>query len=133
MAAIQAKLKLQPLSVFLKTSPPKPAPDIEFPPYNAEMLYAKPQLLSYLNIFLEWQYPTLEEADLMARLARINVGPGLKFDVADFHPEIQEAIKAGISTGHAKIEERGNSLGKRIEGWEYTPHGAQSPQTLFHR
>ncbi|MEN8780707.1 MAG: DUF1214 domain-containing protein [Desulfobacterales bacterium] len=121
VAAVQDKLKLQPLSAFLGTTPPKPAPEIDFPPYSAKMLYAKPKLLSYLNQFLEWQYPTLEEADLMARLSRINVGPGLKFELADFQPEIQEAIKAGISAGHAKIEERGNSLGKRIEGWEYTP------------
>jgi len=85
------------------------------------MLYGKPELLAYLNRFLEWQYPTLEEADLMARFARINVGPGRKFDLGDFNPEIQQAIKAGIADGHAKIEERGNKLGERIDGWEYTP------------
>ena len=121
VAAVQEQLKLEPLSTFLGTTPPKPAPSIDFPPYNAEMLYGKPKLLSYLNTFLTWQHPTLEEEALMTRLSRINVGPGLKFELGDYSPEIQEAITDGVSAGHAKIEERGNSLGKRIDGWEYTP------------
>lgn len=120
--ALQDKLKLTPLSQYMGW-PPVPAtlqqPD--FPMYNADMLYAKPKLLSYLNLFLEWQSPAKEEAGLMQRLAKINVGPYRDFNIDDFSPEIQEAILEGIKTGHDKIVERANNLGSRVDGWEYTP------------
>ena len=121
VAVIQDQMKLTPLSKYLGTPTPKPAPKITFPPYNAAKLYGKPELLAYMNTFLEWQYPTLEEAPLMRRLAKINVGPGRNFRLTDFDPEIQQAIQEGTASGHKKVEERGNNLGKRIEGWEYTP------------
>ena len=57
----------------------------------------------------------------MQRLAKINVGPGLTFRLSDFDPEIRQAIEEGAAAGHKKIEEKGNTLGERINGWEYTP------------
>lgn len=121
VALIQDQMELAPLSKHLGLPTPKPASKITFPPYNAEDLYAKPELLALMNTFLGWQYPTLEEAPLMNRLARINVGPGCSFRFSDFDPEIQQAIQEGTAAGHKKIEEKGNSLGERIDGWEYTP------------
>ena len=86
VAVIQDKMELTPLSKYLgtPTPTPKPAPAITFPPYNAAKLYGKPELLAYMNTFLEWQYPALEEAPLMRRLAKINVGPGRNFRLADW-------------------------------------------------
>lgn len=120
--ALQDKLALIPYHRFLGNPPfPMTLQQPEYPLYNAKMLYAKPKLLTYLNIFLEWQSPAKEEKGLMERLAKINVGPYQHFDINNFSPEIQKAIKEGIESGHKEIVARANSLGNRINGWEYTP------------
>jgi len=120
--ALQDKLELIPLHQYMGWPPfPVTLQQPEFPPYNAKQLYAQPKLLSYLNLFLEWQSPAKEEKGLMQRLARIHVGPYQHFDLNDFSPNIRQAIIAGIKRGHEKIVARANSLGKRIDGWEYTP------------
>jgi len=120
--AIQDGLKLTSMSEFLGTpKPEKSAYQPEFPVYNADLLYEKPLLFTYLNKFLEWETPTKAEIELMQRLAQIHIGPYQKFDIADFSPEVQEAIKEGIISGHQKVVDRANSLGSREDGWEYIP------------
>ncbi|MFQ5641958.1 MAG: DUF1254 domain-containing protein, partial [bacterium] len=120
--ALQDKLELIPLHQYMGWPPfPVTLQQPDFPPYDAKQLYSKPRLLTYLNIFLEWQVPAKEEKDLMQRLSKINVGPYLTFDIDAFSPEIRQAIREGIDSGHKKIVERANNLGQRVNGWEYTP------------
>ena len=117
---IQDNLVITPLSRFLKTAPPEPAPEIQFPPYTPE-LYASPKLLEYLNLLLQWHTPRLSEVDMMKRFARLNVGANFEFDYHGFTPQVQDAIREGVAAGHQQIEERGNRLGTTIDGWDYTP------------
>jgi hypothetical protein len=117
---IQDSLTITPLSGFLKTPPSDPARDVQFPPYTPE-LYASPKLLELLNLLLQWHAPRLSEVDMMKRFASIHVGANLEFDYDSFAPELQEAIGEGTAAGHRRIEERGNKLGKTIDGWDYTP------------
>ncbi|GGF47793.1 hypothetical protein GCM10011339_40460 [Echinicola rosea] len=120
--AIQDGLQLSAMSDFLGGPKPKESnfkPD--FPVYNADSLYSKPLLFTFLNQFLEWQSPSKEEIGLMKRLAKINVGPYQVFEMSAYSPEVQEAIKEGIKSGHDKIVAKANSLGTREDGWEYIP------------
>lgn len=120
--AIQDGLKLTEMSDFLGTpKPDKSEFKPNFPIYNSDTLYAKPLLFSYLNQFLEWESPTKEEASLMKRLSAIHIGPYQEFNITDFSPELQVAIKEGIKNGHQKVLDKANSLGNREEGWEYIP------------
>jgi hypothetical protein len=117
---IQDAMAITPMSRFLKAPAPGPAPEVEFAPYTPE-LYGSVKLLEYLGFFLQFHTPPLFEHALLKRLARINVGPNLDFDLAAFPTDIQEAIKDGVATAHRKIEDRGNNLGSVENGWEYTP------------
>ena len=118
--AIQEGLAITPLSKFLNTPPPEPAQGIAFPPYTQE-LYGSPKLLEYLGFLLRWHTPPLFESSLLSRIARINVGPSLEFNIDDFSPDNQKAIRDGVAAAHRRIEDRGNNLGSPIEGWEYSP------------
>ncbi|WP_435135835.1 DUF1254 domain-containing protein [Formosa sp. A9] len=120
--AIQDGLKLHALSAFLGTDAPK-ATDFKpnFPIYNADSLYAKPKLFTYLNQFLEWQSPTKDETAMMKRFSKINIGPYQTFDLKNFSPDIQTAIQEGIANGHQQVVDKANSLGNREDGWEYIP------------
>lgn len=121
-AALQDGIVLTPLSKFLGTPAPKRVPAVDFIPYD-EAKAAGIEFFSYLDSALDWYTPRLDEAPLLQRLSRIGVlGNGVNsFDLSRFDQEIQAALLEGIHAGHKKIEERGNNLGERIDGWEYTP------------
>ncbi len=117
---IQDAMSITPMSTFLGVSAPDPAPEINFPPYTPD-LHGSAKLLEYLGFFLRWHTPPLFEHALLKRLARINIGPNLDFDLEAFPLDVQQAIAEGVTAAHQKIEERGNNLGKVVDGWEYTP------------
>ncbi|MEA1896875.1 MAG: DUF1214 domain-containing protein [Bacteroidota bacterium] len=120
--AIQDGLELMPLSKYLGIdAPTSPTYKPNFPMYNSELLYSKPELFVYLNNFLEWQSPSINEIDLMAQFSKLHIGPYREFKMENFNPEIQKAIQEGIDEGHQTIVDRANSLGENHKGWEYTP------------
>lgn len=120
--AIQDGLDLIPLSGYLSVDSPSPSSHIpDFPVYNSELLYSKPELFNYLNQFLEWQSPSINEVDLMKQFAKINIGPYREFNIEIYGAEIQKAIQEGVKEGHKTIVDRAGSLGENHKGWEYTP------------
>ena len=84
-------------------------------------LIGSPKLLEYLGLFLQWHVTPPNENALLRRLAQINVGSNVAFDMDSFPPDVQEAIREGVESAHRQVEERGNQLGTTINGWEYAP------------
>lgn len=100
---IQAKYRLRPLSVFLKTPTPRPAPAITFPPYDAAKASSH-DFIGYINFLLQFAQPTVPaERDLMARFAKIGIAPGKPFDAAGVDPALLSAIDAGIADAKAEM------------------------------
>lgn len=103
---IQEGMKLQPLSSYLKTPAPPAAPQIEFPPYDAEKAHSH-DFIRYLNFLLQFTQPTNpDEAGLMARFAKIGIGPGQPFDAAALSPARLAAIDAGVADAKAAMAEK---------------------------
>ena len=95
---IQAGYQVQPLSSFLKTAPPPPAPAIDFiAPLTPEQQKSSPEFFRVLNFLLQFAPPVPSETELMARFAKIGVGAGKPFDVAQLSPEVKTAIDSGIA------------------------------------
>lgn len=83
---VQAGMKLQPLSAYLKTQSPPAAPAIRFPPYDADKVHSH-DFIGYLNFLLQFtQPPHPSETELMQRFATIGIGPGLPFDARTLPP-----------------------------------------------
>jgi hypothetical protein len=102
---IQAKYRLRPLSVFLKTPTPRPAPAVAFPLYDAAKASSH-DFIGYINFLLPFAQPTVPaETDLMARFAKIGIGPGKPFDAATVDPTLLSAIDAGIADAKAEMED----------------------------
>jgi hypothetical protein len=97
--AIQAGYKLEPLSEYLGAEAPPAAPTLHFAePLSKEAQKTSPGVFEVLNFVLTAYCPTVpSEEALMARFAKINVGPGKTFDLSAFSPEVQQAIKDGIA------------------------------------
>ena len=95
---IQAGYQAQPLSAFLGRPAPKSAAPMDFPkPLTAEAQKSSLDFFKTLNFALGMSPSLAEEQKLMARFARIDVGPGKAFSPEKFSPEVRTAMQEGIA------------------------------------
>ena len=87
---IQSGYKVQLLSQYLSQPAPPAAPAVDFPKINAEMV--KTGFFDYLDFALQFAPARPEETEIRAKLARLGIGAGKKFDFKDLSPEEQEQI-----------------------------------------
>ena len=112
---IQAGYKVEPLSAFLKQPAPPPAPAIDFPKIDKEMI--KTNFFEYLDFALQFAPPGPEEEGIRAKLATIGVGPGKKFAFKELSAEHKAAILLGMKEGDKKVDEAVAKYGKSVNGW----------------
>ena len=98
---IQRGYSVQPLSRFRGTAAPA-APPLAFPPpLTAQAQRTDPRFFELLNFVLSQQQPHPSEAAMLARFARLGIGPGLRFDAHRGSPELRAAIEAGMADAWA--------------------------------
>ncbi|MDE1991099.1 MAG: DUF1254 domain-containing protein [Rhizobiaceae bacterium] len=95
---IQARYKVEPLSAFLGTPPPAPAPKIAFiKPLPAKDERTSLRFFAILNFILQFCPTNPAETDMMARFAKIGVGAGKTFDPRTLPPGVRKGIEAGMA------------------------------------
>ncbi|MGX6569783.1 DUF1254 domain-containing protein [Cupriavidus necator] len=99
---IQRGYKVKTLSAFLGTKAPPPAAPISWPAPEPGMTDT-PAIFRYLSFMLQFAPTDPSERDLMARFARIGVGPGLPFDERRQPSSVQKALADGIADGKAEF------------------------------
>jgi hypothetical protein len=112
---IQAGYKVQPLSAYLKQPAPPAAPTIDFPKIDKET--AKTNFFEYLAFSLQFAPAGPEEKEIRAKLARIGVEAGKKFDPSAFSSEQKAALVEGMKGGEAKVKQFVASGVKGVNGW----------------
>jgi hypothetical protein len=112
---VQSGYKVQTLSAYLHKPAPPPAPPINFPKINDKL--AKTNLFEYLDFALQFAPAGPEEKDIRAKLARIGVGPGKTSDFKDLSLKHKLEIGLGMRDGEKRIEAKGKTFGKNINGW----------------
>jgi hypothetical protein len=101
--AVQAGMKLEPLSSFLHKQAPPPRAAIDFPPYDATRARTH-DFIVYLNFLLQFtQPPVPEERPLMQRFARIGIAPGKAFDASKMDSSTMKAIDEGVADAQADM------------------------------
>lgn len=96
--SIQAGYKVETLSSFLGQPAPAALPAIEFiKPLTPDEEKTSLEFFTILNFALGYAPTVPSEVDLMARFAKIGVGPGLTFDPASLSPEMKTAIENGVA------------------------------------
>jgi hypothetical protein len=113
---IQAGYKVQPLSAYLG----KPAPaaaKVEFiKPLTADQQRTSLEFFRVLNFVLRYCPTHPSEKELMARFAKLGIGPGGAFDPAKLTPEIRKAVEEGIADAwndYAEFKRTQIDTGKR--------------------
>jgi hypothetical protein len=112
---VQAGYKVQTLSTYLKEPASPAAPVIDFPPINKELV--KTHFFELLNFALQFAPPQPNEAEVRAKLARLGIGIGKKFDCKSLPLGRRAAILIGMKQGSTKIDQEISSFGKDINGW----------------
>lgn len=115
---VQAGYRAELLSEFLGQPAPAAAAALDFiQPLTPETQKTSPAVFNVLNFLLQFCPTVPSEKDLMARFAKIGVGAGKTFDLAQFPPEVQTAIQQGIADAWSKDMA---ALQKKIEAKEVT-------------
>lgn len=99
---IQSEYKARPLSAFLHQSAPPAAPAVNWPKFTDDMT-TSPAMFPLVNFLFQFCPPNSSEKELLARFAKLHIGPGQTFDFSKFSPEIQQAINYGIKDSNADL------------------------------
>lgn len=112
---VQDGYSAQPLSAFLKQPAPAPAPAIDWPKIDKELV--KTNFFEYLDFILQFIPAAPDEKAIRAKLATIGIGPGKKFAFKDLSLEHKAAILLAMKEGDKKADEKAASIGRNIDGW----------------
>ena len=102
---IQSGYHAEPLSSFLH-QPAPPSPTAVNWPRPADIMTPSPAIFPIINFLFQFCPPNPSEKNLLARFAKLNIGPGQTFDLSKFSPEIQQAIHDGIEDSNADLDGR---------------------------
>lgn len=112
---VQSGYKVQTLSAYLHQPAPPPAPTIDFPMVNKDLV--KTNFFEYLDFALQFAPPGPEEKAIRAQLARIGIGAGKSFDFKDLDVEHKAEILLGMKAGQDKVVQAAAKLGTDMNGW----------------
>jgi hypothetical protein len=115
---VQAGYKGRPLSTYLNQPAPPAAPAIQFPKIDKEMV--KTGFFEYLDFALQFAPAGPEEKEIRARLARIGIGAGKKFDFKDLGLEHKVEVGLGMKDGEAKVKAALANAGVGMNNWRVT-------------
>jgi len=112
---VQAGYKVQPLSAFLGQPAPDPAPAVDWPKINAEMV--KTNFFGYLAFAMQFAPAGPEEVAIRERLASIGVRAGEPFDFEALPDDQKLELGLGMKEGEKKVEEAVAGIGVEQNGW----------------
>jgi hypothetical protein len=112
---VQAGYKGQTLSAYLNQPLPPPAPAIDFPKIDKDLV--KTNFFEYLDFALQFAPAEASENAIRAKLGRIGVGPGKTFNFKDLPLAEKLEFGLGMKQGETKVEEAVANAGKAINGW----------------
>lgn len=112
---VQAGYKVRPLSAYLGKAAPPAVPAIKFPKANNELV--KTHFFEYLDFALQFAPATPNEKEIRAKLAKIGVGPGKKFNFKELSLLHRIEVGLGMKEAQAKIKKAVAEAGVNINGW----------------
>jgi len=124
--AIQRGYKLVPLSSFGKPYlPPEgtvdPNIDTKTPPVEQLEKMNAATFFSTLVTLLKSNPPPPSEAPVLARLAKIGVVPGEKFDPGKLDPAIAKGLERSVSVALEKLRAAAKETGAPVSDWRIPP------------
>lgn len=102
---VQAGYRVEPLSAYLGQPAPS-SPAIKFAdPLTPEEERTSPEFYSILNFVLQFCPTHPSEKELMARFARLGIGPDGEFNAETLSPAIRQAVEEGMADALKEFQE----------------------------
>ncbi|HSR31195.1 MAG TPA: DUF1254 domain-containing protein [Anaerolineae bacterium] len=119
LAKVMASYKLQTLSAYRGQSSPTP-PAVQWPIWNDEASRDE-RFIGTLNFLLTFCQPIHpSEADVMARYAKIGIGPGLPFDADALDGQVRDTLRAGIAAARETMAAKLPTIAQQVNGWTFS-------------
>jgi hypothetical protein len=124
VSKVQAGYKLEPLSRYTEQAPPRPASTIDFQKVSENQL--RRNFFQHLAFALQFAPAQFIEADALANLGELGVGPGSTFDFENLTPKEKLEITLGIKLGDRKIDRTSATANAVVNGWRIAPYFGDS-------
>lgn len=116
LAEIMRQYRIESYEEYLGGEAPA-VPPFDWPRWDDEASRDE-RFITYLNGLLPLcQPPHPDELEMMARFARIGIGPGAPFDPDAIDPGTRSAIAAGVAAARDELAAASEGLGESINGW----------------
>lgn len=126
---IMSEYKVQTLSNYQDTPPPKVAPALDFPRFDPEKIRSV-DFITYLNFLLGQLKVTPSEEALLNRFTKIGIGANVPFDANSLAPDTQKIMQEAIDEAMVEIEAETKNLGSLKDGWMQTAGAFGSPKAM---
>jgi hypothetical protein len=117
VVAVQRGYRTEPLSAFLRTAAPPPAPEIRWPRIDADL--AKHHFFDFLAFALQFNPPQPNETAIRAQLAAIGID-GRGTPLAHSFLDRIELLGAAFA-GERRVEAAVAAAGVKMNGWNVAP------------
>lgn len=122
--AIQAEMKLMPLSAYLSGGayqPPEGSYQEEnnYVPINQVLSLDPATFFSKANALMESNSPSVADAEVLEKLAAVGVGPGMEFDTSVLTGDIQASWKEMLQGLRPKLAAEGMRFSNQLGQWSY--------------
>lgn len=121
---VQAGYGVAPLSKYTQQAPPRRAATIDFQRIGESSL--RRNFFQHLAFALQFAPAQFIEADAVAKLARLGVGPGTTFNFSDLSAPNKVEISLGITLADDKINRTMAGAKVIVNGWQIAPYFGDS-------
>jgi hypothetical protein len=120
--AIQKQYKLVPLSAFGKpyTPPPgtvDPSIDMKTPPVEVVAKMSTAEFFNAMARLMKANPPPAADAPVLAKLAKIGIVPGEKFDASKLDPAVVKGLEKAVPVTLEKLQAASKQSGAPVNGW----------------
>ena len=134
--ALQDQYKFVPLSSYGKPYTPPEGKvdakvDMKTTPREQVNLLDAGAYFKLLATLLKDNPPAVEDAPLIAKLAKVGFVPGKDFDIATLDPAVVKGLERGHKAGLEQIGVEIKHMGKKVNGWQITFTGDYGTKYLF--
>ncbi len=136
---IQDQYKLTPLSKWgtdytpPATVPVKPSVDAKTPVGTQVFKMSAEQFFNRLGELLVNNPAREADAPVMAKIAKLGIGPGAKFEIDAFEADTRKAIEEGVAAGQKAVLDQESKMGKEVNGWVIALDGGRYGTNYLNR
>ena len=122
--AIQEKMKLMPLSDYISGDTYEPprgsySEENDYIPVDKVLSMDPITFFNKANELMVKNSPTAADKEMLEKIAAVNIGPGMEFDISVLTGDVAENWKTMLTEIQLKLIKEGQKFSKKLGQWDY--------------